>query len=118
MGVVTSSKTYAALAVFQAGDAVACAIPLAPIEKLLNDLGVPAGVRPVLPVAKAASALGLLSVNRFPALARLTTAMLTVYFVVALGAHIRARDFSVTAIPAALFLALFAVMTAKGPDRA
>ncbi|ETW23663.1 hypothetical protein MGAST_13175, partial [Mycobacterium gastri 'Wayne'] len=61
MGLLTSPKTYAALAVFQAGDAVACAIPLAPIEKLLDDLGVPAGIRPVLPVAKAASAVGLLS---------------------------------------------------------
>ncbi|BCI88943.1 hypothetical protein NIIDMKKI_41490 [Mycobacterium kansasii] len=91
--------------------------PLAPIEKLLDDLGVPADVRPVLPVAKAAAAVGLLSATRFPALARLTTAMLTVYFVLALGAHVRARDFSVTAIPAAMFLALFAVMTAKGPDR-
>ncbi|ETW24441.1 DoxX family protein [Mycobacterium gastri] len=117
MGLLTSPKTYAALAVFQAGDAVACAIPLAPIEKLLDDLGVPAGIRPVLPVAKAASAVGLLSATRFPALARLTTAMLTVYFVLALGTHIRARDFSVRAIPAALFLALFAAMTAKGPDR-
>lgn len=117
MGIVTSPKTYAALAVFQAGDAVACAIPLAPIEKLLDDLGVPAGVRPVLPAAKAAAAVGLLSATRFPALARLTTAMLTVYFVLALGAHVRARDFSVTAIPAAMFLAVFTVMTAKGPDR-
>ncbi len=117
MGVLTSPKTYAALAVFQAGDAVACAIPIAPIAKFLDDLDVPANVRPVLPAAKAASAIGLLSVTRFPALARLTTAMLTLYFVLAVGAHVRAQDKMVNAVPAASFLALFAVMTVKGPNR-
>jgi hypothetical protein len=116
MSVLTSPKTYAALAAFQAGDAVACAIPVAPIAKILDDLGVPEAVRPVLPVVKAASAIGLLSVTRFPGLARLTTAMLTLYFVVAVGAHIRARDKVVNAIPAASFLATFAVMTVKGPN--
>ena len=69
------------------------------------------------PQVKAAAAIGLLSVTRFPALARLTTAMLTLYFVLAVGAHIRARDKVVNAIPAASFLATFAVMTVKGPDR-
>jgi len=117
MSVLTSPKTYAALAAFQAGDAVACAIPLPPIAKILDDLGVPDSVRPVLPVVKAAAALGLLSVSWFPALARLTTAMLTLYFVLAVGAHIRARDKVVNALPAASLLATFAVMTAKGPDR-
>lgn len=118
MSVLTSPKTYAVLAAFQAGDAVACAIPLAPIDELLDQLDVPETVRPVLPVVKAASAVGLLSVYRFPALARLTTAMLTLYFILAVGAHVRARDFTVTAIPAASFLTLFAIMAAKGPARA
>lgn len=116
MSVLTSPKTYAALAAFQAGDAVACAIPVPPIKKVLDDLGVPDEVRAVLPVVKAAAAIGLLSVTWFPALARLTTAMLTLYFVLAVGAHIRARDKVVNAIPAASFLATFAVMTVKGPD--
>jgi hypothetical protein len=118
MSVLTSPKTYAALAAFQAGDAVACAIPLPPIAKILDNLGVPDSVRPVLPVVKAAAAIGLLSVSWFPALARLTTAMLTLYFVLALGAHVRARDKVVNALPAASFLATFAVMTVKGPQRA
>jgi DoxX-like family len=117
MGVLTSPKSYAALAALQAGDAVACAIPLPPIAKVLDDLGVPDSVRPVLPMVKAAAAIGLLSVSWFPALARLTTAMLTLYFVLAVGAHIRARDKVVKALPAASFLATFAVMTVKGPDR-
>ena len=117
MGVLTSPKTYVALAAFQAGDAVACAIPVAPIAKILDDLGVPENVRPVMPVVKAAAAIGLLSVRWFPGLARLTTAMLTLYFVVAVGAHIRARDKVVNTLPAASFLVTFAAMTAKGPDR-
>ncbi len=116
MSVLTSPKTYVALAVFHAGDAVACAIPAPPIKKILDDLGVPEGVRPVFPVVKAAAAVGLLSVRWFPGLARLTTAMLTVYFVLAVGAHVRARDKIVNALPAASFLVTFAAMTAKGPD--
>lgn len=85
MSGLTSPKTYAVLAALQAGDAVACAIPLPAIARLLDDLDVPVSVRPVLPVVKAASAVGLLSVTRFPALARLTTAMLTLYFILAVG---------------------------------
>ena len=96
---------------------MACAIPIPPIAKSLDTLGVPENVRPVLPAVKAASAIGLLSVSRFPALARLTTAMLTLYFVLAVGAHVRARDKVVNALPAASFLATFAVMTVQGPER-
>jgi len=118
MSALTSPKTYAALAAFHAADAVACGVQVAPIKKVLDDLGVPEGLRPVFPVVKAAAAVGLLSVSWFPALARLTTAMLTLYFVLAVGAHVRARDKIVNVLPAAAFLATFAVMTAKGPDRA
>ena len=117
MTALTSPKTYAALVAFQAVDAVACGVQVAPIKKVLDDLGVPDNIRPVLPVVKTAAAVGLLSVTRFPALARLTTAMLTLYFVLAVGAHIRVRDKLVNTLPAASFLATFAVMTAKGPDR-
>lgn len=117
MSVLTSPKTYSALAAFQAGDAVACAIPLPYIDKTLDYLEVPVGVRPILPAVKVASMVGLLSVTRFPGLARLTTAMLTLYFVLAVAAHIRVKDRLVNAIPAATFLTTYAVMTAKGPNR-
>lgn len=110
-------KTYAALAAIQAADAVACAIPIAPIVKSLDTLGVPQEIRWILPVAKAASTIGLLSAGRIPALARLTTAMLTLYFVLAVGAHIRVRDRIVNAVPAASFLVTYAALTVKGPDR-
>lgn len=112
-----SPKTYAALAVFQAADAVACAIPVPYITKVLDQLGVPLNIRWILPVTKAASVIGLLSASRIPALARLTTAFLTVYFVLAVSAHIRVRDRIVNTIPAASFLVTYAVLTAKGPDR-
>ncbi len=60
--------------------------------------------------------IGLLSVSRIPALARLTTAMLTLYFALAVGAHLRAHDRIVNAVPAASLLATYAVLTAKGPN--
>lgn len=109
-------RTYALLAANQAGDAVASAIPLPIITKILDDLDVPQEIRWVMPVSKAASVVGLLSVYRYPGLARLTTAMLTLYFALAVGAHVRAHDRPVNAIPAVGFLGLFAVLTAKGPD--
>lgn len=117
MSALTSPKTYAALCVFHAVDAVACGVQVAPIRKTLDNLGVPDNIRPVLPVVKAAAAVGLLSVTRFPGLARLTTAMLTLYFVLAVGAHVRVRDKVVNGLPAALFVALFAAITVRGPER-
>jgi DoxX-like family len=118
MSTLTSPKTYAALAAFHAVDAVACAVQVPPIKKALDTVELPENIRPVLPVVKTAAAVGLVSVTRFPALARLTTALLTLYFTLALGSHIRVRDKVVNALPSATFLVLFAAMTAKGPDTA
>jgi hypothetical protein len=118
MSVLGSPKTYAVLAAFHAVDAVGCAVQAAPIKKVLDDLDIPEGIRPVFPVVKGAAAVGLASVTRFPALARLTTAMLTLYFILAVGAHLRVRDKIVSVIPAVAFLVTFAAMTVKGPDRA
>lgn len=115
MTALTAPTTYRVLAVVQAGDAVACAIPLAPITKALDDVGCDPRLRPVLPVVKAASAVGLASVRRCPVLARVTTFMLTVYFVLAVGFHIRARDWSPGLVAASSLLALFGSMTLKGP---
>ena len=117
MGGLTSPKTYAALAAFQAVDAVGCAIPVPPIERALDTLRIPQDIRWLLPASKAASVIGLLSAGRIPALARLTTAMLTLYFTLAVGAHMRVRDRIVNAIPAASFLATYATLTWKGPDQ-
>lgn len=117
MSWLTSPKTYAVLALFQAGDAAACAVPLAPIEKALNDVNFPLEYRWVLVGSKVASAIGLLAVVRNPALARLTTAMLALYFTIAVAAHVRAHDKPQNMAPAVLFLTLFTAMTVVGPAR-
>lgn len=116
MSALTSPRTYVALALMQAGDAVACARRIPPIEKALDDVGLAPELRPVLPIVKGASAIGLLSVYRFPALARLTTFMCTVYFVLAVAFHVKARDWSPGLVAASSFLGLFGAMTVKGPD--
>ncbi|OBY31215.1 DoxX family protein [Mycolicibacter kumamotonensis] len=117
MSVLTSPTTYKGLAAFQAADAVACAVPLPFIAKALDTVGCPQQIRPILPIVKVASAVGLLTVNRFPVLARITTAALTLYFVLAVGAHIRVRDSIPNTVPAASFLALFAAMTLRPARR-
>ncbi|MUL78337.1 DoxX family protein [Mycolicibacterium sp. CBMA 226] len=118
MSALTSPKTYTALALLMAGDAAACAVPIAPIEKALNGVNFPLEYRWVLVGSKAAAAVGLLAGQRNSALARLTTAMLALYFTLAVSAHIRAHDQPQNAAPAVLFLALFTAMTAKGlPER-
>lgn len=116
MGALTSTKTYTGFAAFQAADAIACAAQVPPIKKSLDSVGCPDSVRAFLPVVKGASAIGLLSAKWFPGLARLTTAMLTLYFALAVGAHVRVRDKLVNALPAAALLTTFAIMTIKGPD--
>ncbi len=116
MSALTSRRTYAGLAALQAADAAACIGPIPPIKKAYDDVGLAEELRPLIPVVKAASAIGLLSVFRFPALARLTTFMLTVYFVLAVGAHIRAKDWSPGLVAASSFLGLYGAMTVKGPD--
>jgi hypothetical protein len=113
---LTASRTYAVLAAVVAADAVACAVPISPITKALDDVGLAAELRPVLPVVKGAAAIGLLSVYRFPGLARLTTFMLTVYFVIAVSFHLKARDWSPGLLAALSFLGLYGAMTVKGPS--
>ena len=81
-----------ALAALQAGDAIACAIPLEIIRRDLERLGVPDSIRPVIPAAKAASAVGLAVGLRRPRLGLLTSLSLVAYFVLAIGAHVRLRD--------------------------
>ena len=113
---MTSPKIYAGLAVFHAVDAIACAAQVPPIKKSLDSVGCPENVRRVLPAVKGAAAVGLLAVKWFPGLARLTTAMLTLYFALAVGAHVRVRDTVVNTLPAAALLTTFAAMTFKGPE--
>jgi hypothetical protein len=112
---LTSPRTYAALGAFMAADAVIYAIPMQFVTEGLDKVNFPREYRWIFPPIKAAAAIGLLSVTRLPWLARLTTAMLTLYFILAVGSHIRARDLGGNVVGATTFLATFAAMTAKGP---
>lgn len=118
MNVLTARPTYAALAAFLAGDAVATAIPVPYVAANMDAMRVPDRIRPAVPVVKAAAALGLASVFRYPAVARLTTGLLTLYFAVALGIHVRVRNQLANIIPPVVLLGVFAVMTARGPHPA
>jgi hypothetical protein len=113
--VLTSPRAYRALGAYMAASAVADAIPLPFIAQVLDDIDFPQRYRWIFPPIKAAAAIGLFSASRSPGLARLTTAMLTLYFVLAVGFHVKARDIGPAAVAAAAFAALFAVVTARKP---
>ena len=106
-----SQREVLALAAFQAGDAVACAIPNPFITWALDNVDCPAGLRRALPVVKVAAAAGLLVGLRQPRLGRLTCRALQGYFVAALGLHARsipkhgAPVAALHAVPAAFMLA-------------
>jgi hypothetical protein len=115
MSALASSRTYAVLGANMAVDAALFAGGLPAIMTTLDTVGFPKRYRWIFPPIKLAAAAGLLSVYRYPALARLTAAMLTLYFALAVGSHVRVRDFSASAGAAAALLAVFAAMTAEGP---
>jgi hypothetical protein len=117
LAVLRSRRTYTALGGFMAFDAVICAIPLQFVTEGLDKVAFPTRCRWIFPPVKAASAVGLLAAQRFPALGRLTTVMLTLYFALAVGSHIRARDIGSSMIAAGTFLVIFATMTRLGPRR-
>ena len=81
-----------ALTAIQAADAIACAIPLAPLREALEHVGCPPALQRAIPVIKAASVAGLVAGRRDPRLGRITTAALLGYFACALGAHARVHD--------------------------
>ncbi|WP_028925223.1 DoxX family protein [Pseudonocardia acaciae] len=82
-----------ALAVVQVGDAVMCAKPVAFIRQCLLDVHYPQRLWKLLPPLKVAAAAGLVAGIWFPPLAVLTCAALVAYFVIAVSAHVRVRDF-------------------------
>ncbi len=118
MSALTARPTYAALAALLAGDAVASAIPVPYVAANMDAMRVPPEIRWAVPVAKAAAALGLAAVFRFPGVSRITTALLTLYFAGALGIHLRVRNRAANIVPAALLLVVFAAMTVQGPHAA
>ena len=114
-GVMASLRTYDVLAAYLAASAVGDAIPMPFVTQVLDAIDFPPRYRWIFAPIKAAAAIGLLSARWSPWLARLTTAMLTIYFALAVGFHVKARDLSVAALGAAANTALFAALTLKEP---
>lgn len=112
---MASLRTYDALGTYLAASAVGDAIPLPFVTQVLDAVDFPLRHRWIFAPIKGAAAAGLFSARWSPGLARLTTAMLTIYFVLAVGCHVKARDLSFAAVGAAANAAIFAALTAKGP---
>ena len=110
---MASPQTYDALGTYLAVSAIGDAIPLPIVAQVLDAINFPERYRWIFAPIKAAAAVGLFSARWFPALTRLTTALLTVYFILAVGFHVKARDLSAAAVGAAANAAIFAALTAK-----
>ena len=93
------------LAAMQAADGVFNAIPTQWLKEDLAHLGIPWRLRPIFPVIKGASTVGLLAGLRWPRLGRLTARALVAYFVCAIGFHVRANDRPLRWTPAIAMLA-------------
>ncbi|MDM2080052.1 DoxX family protein [Mycobacteroides abscessus] len=113
-GAFVSPRVLAVLASFQAVDAAICVQPIPYVAKCLDDVRYPQQYRWIFAPIKAASAVGLLGGIRFPWLAKLTLLMLTVYFTLAVGAHVRARDIGLNAVSASALLATYGALMVKG----
>ncbi|SIJ11999.1 Uncharacterised protein [Mycobacteroides abscessus subsp. bolletii] len=109
-----SPRVLALLASFQAVDAAICVQPIPYVAKCLDDVRYPRQYRWIFAPIKAASAVGLLAGIRFPWLAKLTLLLLTVYFTLAVGAHVRARDIGLNAVSASSLLATYGALMVKG----
>ena len=81
------------LAVIQLGDGLMCIKPMPFIAECFEDVGLPRRWWGITPLIKFAAAAGLVAGIWIPALGVITCASLILYFVLAIGAHIRARDF-------------------------
>ncbi len=81
------------LAVIQLGDAAMCFEPVGFIARCFTDVRLPRALWPVMPWVKVAATVGLVAGLWVPYVGALTSAALVAYFVCAVAAHIRARDF-------------------------
>ncbi|MDQ2649077.1 MAG: DoxX family protein [Actinomycetota bacterium] len=95
MGPATASHPNRAsrrLAAVLAGDAVFDTIAKGWVQDDLDRLRLPRSTVRVIIAAKVAAAAGLLAGERRRPLGRLASAGVVLYFVLAVGAHVRARD--------------------------
>src|ERR1700750_4118 len=98
---MTSPRIFDALGAFMAARPVPGANHAAMATHTLDAVNFPREYRWIFPPIKAAAAVGLFSVRWCPGLARLTTAMATLYFVLAVAFHVKARDVGPSGISAA-----------------
>jgi hypothetical protein len=106
------------LGAYLAASAVGDAIPLPFVTQVLDAIDFPIRHRWIFAPIKGAAAIGLFSARWSPGLTRLTTLMLTIYFTLAVGFHVKARDLSAATVGAAVNAALFAALTVKEPGAA
>jgi hypothetical protein len=80
------------LAAVQLADAGFCAACLGFVVRCLEDVGFPVRYLPLLAAVKVAAAVGLVAGLWVPYLGLAASAGLLVYFVLAIGSHLRKRD--------------------------
>jgi hypothetical protein len=88
------------LILFQVGDAIACIGPIDVIRKGLDAVNCPPRIRQLLPFVKFDGAIGLTIGLWEPIIGALTIVALVIYFIVAIGFHVRARDAMANTVPA------------------
>ena len=96
-------QLVAGLAVLQIVDAIASATPQMSMAARLDHLGVPGVLRPVLPVIKVSTSVGLLVGLRRPRVGATTSAVLVAFYAAAVGFHGFAGDHPAVALPATAF---------------
>jgi DoxX-like family len=97
------------LAVVSFGDGLMCIRPLPFIAKCFEDVRWPRRYWWVMPPIKFAAALGLVTGIWIPVLGLVTNIALVAYFVIAIGMHVRARDFGRTLFLNATGMLLFCI---------
>lgn len=80
------------LAVISAVDGILCVKPASFIAACFDGVGWPRRLWWMMPVIKFAAAAGLIAGIWIPYLGVVTAVALVVYFLLAIGAHVRARD--------------------------
>src|SRR5687767_13367533 len=82
------------LAVFQLGDGILCIKPIRYIAGCFEAVNWPRRLWWMMPVIKFAATAGLIAGIWVPYLGLLTSAALVAYFLVAIGMHLGAKDYS------------------------
>lgn len=98
------------LAGIQLADAGFCAARLRFVVQCLEDVGFPTKFLPFLAAVKLAAALGLVAGLWIPGLGLAAGAGLVVYFLLAVGAHLRKRDFGRNLFNATMLLGFSAAV--------